>query len=104
MLMTSRRTENRVIRHIVVFEVSKQDDARLERLIGLLNQLPDRIEEIQSLSCGRAIQGNSSAAIVVDVLDWDALNRYRTHQEHQESLHLLREIASSVVVADIEVM
>ena len=75
----------------------------VDDLIAALSALPDKIDVILALSCGRASAGNMDVALVVDFETWDHLELYRNHPAHIEPLERLREIASSIFVADLDV-
>lgn len=92
-----------MLRHIVCCDVKADRQSDVDRLVAMLKALPDQISEIQSLTCGRSVSGTTDFGLVVDLEDRDALDRYRTHEAHHESLELLRAIALSIHVSDIEI-
>jgi hypothetical protein len=91
-----------LIRHIVVFSVPSGRMSELDELIDALRALPDQIDEIEAIACGRSLNATEfDAALTVDVADEAALTAYREHPAHQPVLERLRAIASAIVVADI---
>jgi len=73
----------------------------LERLLAGMRRLPDEIDLIEGLSCGRLVnESPHDAVLCVDLGNEDALARYRAHPAHQPVLQALSEVAATVVVAD----
>jgi Stress responsive A/B Barrel Domain len=93
-----------MIKHIVLFkfkpEAAESDIADLEKS---LNALPDLINDIISFSCGRDLlhtERSYDLALVADLADLEALNRYQIHPDHQAVVAKVKRIASNIVAVD----
>jgi hypothetical protein len=93
-----------MIRHLVAWTMSRGSPEQLDAVFEELERLPDEIDEILALSCGRLINDSDlDAVLCVDLADADGLERYRSHPAHQPVLQTLRRTASRIVVADYQV-
>jgi hypothetical protein len=93
-----------MIKHIVLFkfkpEAAESDIADLEKS---LNALPDLISDIITFSCGRDLlhtERSYDLALIADLGDLDALNRYQVHPDHQAVVAKVKRLASNVVAVD----
>lgn len=92
-----------MLRHVVVWSMLNDRSGDLDRLIDAIERLPDQIDEIEALSCGRLLnESENDAILTVDVCDQAALERYRSHPAHQPVLEDLRDMADEIVVADYQ--
>jgi hypothetical protein len=96
-----------MIRHLVLFKLNegvKRDEPRVAAGDAAFQALGDTIPELKYWQCGWNITDRDIAydyAIVSDVEDRDALQRYIAHPEHQAAAAQWREFATWVI-ADLE--
>jgi hypothetical protein len=97
-----------VIRHIVLFKVKEDVDARgarVQEAFDGLEKLGGVVPELRAWQVGRNVNPRPVAydfALVSEVDDLDALQRYVDHPGHQAVVALLREVCTWVSV-DLEV-
>jgi len=97
-----------MIRHIVLFKLFDgvtREDPRAAVAFDTLAKLGGVIPELRFWQVGWNISDRDIAndvALIADVNDAGALQRYIAHPEHQAVLPLLREVSSWVVV-DLEI-
>ncbi|MFP4059805.1 MAG: Dabb family protein [Bacteroidota bacterium] len=97
-----------MIKHIVMFKVSKADnqfDDNMTRLSRALTDLDGKIPEIKFFEVGRNISNSPNAADLVLVSEFgneEELERYREHPEHLKVLELIKEICTEVRVTDYQ--
>jgi hypothetical protein len=71
----------------------------------LLDDLPNKIVEIQTYEFGRDVLKSDRSydfALVALFANLPALERYRTHPAHQEVLAQINRISQNIVVVDFE--
>jgi hypothetical protein len=96
-----------MIRHLVLFKLNEgvtRDEPRVLDGAKAFEVLGDVIPELRSWQCGWNITVRDIAydyAIVADVADADALQRYLVHPDHQAAAARWREFATWVI-ADLE--
>ena len=93
------------IEHIVLIE--KKESATEEKLNSFLEaaeQLKDKVPGILDVKSGENFTDRTphSHALIVTMADKDALAGYGPHPAHQEVATMLKEIADSWVIVDIE--
>jgi stress responsive alpha/beta barrel protein len=90
-----------MLRHVVVWAMEPGKEEALDDLLGAMQRLPDEIDTIEALSCGRLFNDSPyDAVLCVDLDDEAALATYRAHPAHKPVLDELRDVAATVVVAD----
>ncbi|MEN8121669.1 MAG: Dabb family protein [Bacteroidota bacterium] len=97
-----------MIEHIVMIKVSDSYKAetklkKAQELKKLLENLPEKIEEIITYEIGLNISTSPNAYDLVLVSSFkslEALEVYRVHAEHQKVLKKIKEYASSTTVVD----
>jgi hypothetical protein len=76
------------VRHIAMFRFAEHvTDDDINVLATALRMLPDRIEELRDYRVGRDLGLSDRTwdfAVVADLDDADAYERYRTHPDHAE--------------------
>ena len=82
-----------MVEHIVLFKWSGNAEDSVKDLIAReLRKLPDQIEEIMELSCGRDFSGRSKGydfALIARFQDRHALEGYLSHPAHQSLVETL---------------
>jgi Stress responsive A/B Barrel Domain len=90
-----------MLRHVVVWAMGPGKEDALDGLLAAMQRLPDEIDTIEALSCGRLVNESPyDAVLCVDLGDERALATYRSHPAHQPVLDKLRKGAATVVAAD----
>jgi len=97
-----------MLKHVLMFRLKEKTDetvksANLIKLKEALEALKDHIPEIKALITGVNISPSPASYDLFydsEFEDQAALERYRTHPEHQEVVDLIKEICSDRVVVD----
>lgn len=96
-----------MIRHLVLFKLNEgvsRDEPRVAAGVQAFEKLGGAIPELDFWQCGWNITERDIAydfAIVSDVADGDALQRYIAHPDHQAAAAQWREFATWII-ADLE--
>lgn len=97
-----------MLRHIVLFTMGASEESQRtadrEELTAALAAMPARIPEILDLTVGdNVVDGPSNAdlALIVDLEDREALERYRVHPDHRSVMDLIGRVTSGRSVADL---
>lgn len=95
-----------MLNHIVLMkfkpDIAAQDIDRLERM---LDDLPNRIVEIQTYEFGRDTLGSARSfdfALVSGFANLPTLQRYQQHPDHLKVKALLDEICEQIVCVDFD--
>jgi antibiotic biosynthesis monooxygenase (ABM) superfamily enzyme len=95
-----------MITHVVMMKFKNEiDPQEIDELEALLDQLPDRINEIQSYDFGRDVVRSERSydfALVSIFANLDTLNHYQTHPEHQAVVQKLGRMCEHIVTVDYE--
>lgn len=95
-----------MLHHIVLFKFKPgTEDAQIEALEKRLDELPNRITEIQTYEFGRDVVGSERSydfALVSGFANMAAMKRYQTHPDHVVVLELVRSICDDVKAVDFE--
>lgn len=74
------------IRHVVLFNAKPDaDEAAIQQVIGQLNALPGRIDEIRQWSIRDDLGRRETSrrfALIAEFDSMDAMNRYLSHPQH----------------------
>ncbi len=100
-----------MVKHIVMiklksFPKEKDKDKNTLKLKTDLESLKEIIKEIKFFEVGINYSTSASAFDIVIISEFknnDALDKYRTHPEHQKVLKSLRSIINKTIVVDYEV-
>ena len=95
-----------MINHVVLAKfkpgVGKADIEELERM---LDDLPNKITEIQTYEFGQDLGHAAKSydfAIVALFANLEALDRYQTHPQHLPAVKKIREICDDIITADFK--
>jgi len=95
-----------MINHVVLAKfkpgVGKADIEELERM---LDDLPNKVTEIQTYEFGRDLTRSAKSydfAIVALFANLEALDRYQTHPRHLPVIQKIQEICEDIITADFE--
>ena len=99
-----------MIVHLVFFRFAEQAGGRtaaanMARVQALLEGLPAKIPELQSLSCGiDRSRGPASFdfGLSTTFASWDDLEAYRVHPAHQEVVAVIQEVTTARAVVDFK--
>ena len=95
-----------MITHIVLFKFKPETtEAEIQKLTEGLGSLPQLIEEIREFRFGAEMlrsERSYDLGLVSSFEDFDALQRYQVHPEHQKVVAHVKTIASNVVAVDFE--
>lgn len=95
-----------MITHVVMMKFKPDVPAEdIDELVGLLDALPDKIDEIQSYDFGRDIirSGRSWDFALVSVFaNLDTLNHYQVHPDHQAVVRKLGPMCENIAAVDYE--
>ena len=95
-----------MITHIVLFKFKPETtEAEIHKLAEGLGSLPQLIEEIREFRFGADVlhsERSYDLGLVSSFEDFDALQRYQVHPEHQKVVAHVKTIASNVVAVDFE--
>ncbi len=95
-----------MITHIVLFKFKPETtEAEIQKLAEGLGSLPQLIEEIREFRFGAEVlrsERSYDLGLVSSFEDFDALQRYQVHPEHQKVVAHVKTIASNVVAVDFE--
>ena len=95
-----------MITHIVLFKFKPEaTEAEIQKLAEGLGSLPQLIEEIREFRFGADVlrsERSYDLGLVSSFEDFDALQRYQVHPEHQKVVAHVKTIASNVVAVDFE--
>ena len=95
-----------MITHIVLFKFKPETtEAEIQKLAEGLGSLPQSIEEIREFRFGADVlrsERSHDLGLVSSFEDFDALQRYQVHPEHQKVVAHVKTIASNVVSVDFE--
>lgn len=87
-----------MIRHIVLFGCREEvEREQIDELIAALQRLPTVIPEIRRYEVRYDEVGGERSAtfgLLSEFDDWDALQRYREHPDHQAVLTTIRALTS----------
>ena len=93
-----------MLNHVVLMKFKPDvTDAQIEALQAMLDDLPNKITEIQTYEFGKdVVQGERSYdfGLVSLFANTDTLRRYQTHPEHLEVLKTLKAMCESVITVD----
>jgi hypothetical protein len=95
-----------MITHIVLFKFKPETtEAEIQKLAEGLGNLPQSIEDIREFRFGADVlhsERSYDLGLVSSFEDFDALQRYQVHPEHQKVVAHVKTIASNVVAVDFE--
>ncbi|GAA4677676.1 Dabb family protein [Frondihabitans cladoniiphilus] len=97
------------VKHIVLWKLKATDELEkaeaIARITQLLNGLVGRVESIRSLTVG--VNGaypetNSDISVVADFDDYEGVQAYQVHPDHQEVAAEIRTLVASRAGIDFE--
>jgi len=95
-----------MLQHVVLMKFKAEvDDARIDELERMLDDLPNQIVEIQTYEFGRDILHTERSwdfALVSGFANLNTLQRYQKHPAHLEVVTLLKELCDQIVAVDFE--
>jgi hypothetical protein len=95
-----------MLHHIVLFKFKPTTtESEVDRLEALLEDLPNRIVEIQTLEFGRDVlhtERSYDFALVSGFPNLDCLRRYQAHPAHLEVLAHLKPLCEDIRAVDFE--
>ena len=95
-----------MIKHVVLIKLKPGIPAHLiEKIEKGFGTLPAVIDEIREYTFGRDIVHSDRSydfAMVSSFDDLDAMERYRTHPDHQIIFNKLQEVCESIFTVDFE--
>ncbi len=101
------RNNKTMIRHLVFFKFKPETtEAERAELMTLLQGLPGKIAEVQSLEAGFDVIHSPRSfdlALVTTFADLAALGVYAKHPDHQPVIELVKVICEQVAAVDFEV-
>jgi quinol monooxygenase YgiN len=93
-----------MLKHVVFFKFkASKGEAEIEDLEQSLAALPSAIPEILSYQFGRDVVRSERSydfALVSSFKDFDSMQRYQQHPEHQVVLKKVNELCESVLAVD----
>jgi hypothetical protein len=98
------------IRHIVFWKLNaltpRKKAADAAEIATSLEALVGVVPEIRALTVGPDVAGdeNWDVALILDVDDLDALERYQKHPEHKKAGAFIRTVVSDRLAVDLQVV
>jgi hypothetical protein len=92
-----------MVRHVVLWRL--KDKSKILEMKGKLETLPALVPGIKYFQVGKNGPESDTAsdlALVSDFEDWDALQHYNEHPEHQKVVAFVRSISSERRAVDFE--
>jgi hypothetical protein len=97
------------IRHIVFWKLSaltpRKKAADAAEIVASLEALVGVVPEIRALTVGPDVAGddNWDVALILDVDDLEALERYQKHPEHKKAGTFIRTVVTDRLAVDLQV-
>ena len=95
-----------MITHVVMMKFKPEvTTAQIDKLTAMLDQLPDRIDEIQSYDFGRDVVRSERSydfALVSIFANLDTLKHYQAHPDHQVVVKKLGSMCAHIAAVDYE--
>lgn len=96
-----------MIRHLVFFKFKPETtEAERAELLALIQALPSKIAEVQSLEAGFDVVHSPRSfdlALISTLTDLTALGVYAKHPDHQPVVELAKVICEQIAAVDFEV-
>jgi tRNA U34 2-thiouridine synthase MnmA/TrmU len=109
-LLRHHTQEEDMVRHVVMWKLKQEflgekKNETLNEMKKRIEELPEKVPHILSLSVGVAIEpntGSSDICLVSEHKDWEDLESYRNHPDHQEVARYIRTVVDERHFLDYE--